>query len=182
MVRGGDAEACSPDGVRRGSVVSVEGVPGAGATSVALELVSAVTAAGEWAAWMGERTLGAEAAAEAGVALERFVVVRGVPPEHRARAVGALVEGLGVVVLDRGSAVRAAEARRLTARVRERRGLLVALGGWPEGAAVRLRAGGGPWRIEAGRLVPRAVEVEAVHRGRTRLLTTEDRARLLAAG
>ena len=40
-----------PNGaLTRGAVVGVEGVPGAGASSVALTLAAAVTAVGEWAA------------------------------------------------------------------------------------------------------------------------------------
>ena len=61
----------------RGAVVGVEGMPGAGATSVALALAAAVTAVGEWAAAVDlDGTLGGRAAAEAGVALDRFAVVR----------------------------------------------------------------------------------------------------------
>jgi len=40
-----------PDGgLRRGSVIALEGAPGTGRTSLALDLVAAVTGAGEWAA------------------------------------------------------------------------------------------------------------------------------------
>src|SRR5437016_128927 len=68
-------------GVRRGSVVEVEGIAGAGATSVAFAIAAAVTAVGEWAAAVDlEGTLGPLAAAAAGVALDRFAVVRRVPP------------------------------------------------------------------------------------------------------
>src|SRR5438105_15327681 len=60
----------------RGVTVTVDGVPGAGATSVALELAAAATATGEWAAAVDlDGTLGGEAAAAAGVAIERFAVV-----------------------------------------------------------------------------------------------------------
>jgi hypothetical protein len=40
---------------------------------------------------------------------------------------------------------RVAEARRLVARVRERGSVLVAVGGWPGEAALRLRAEGSVW-------------------------------------
>ena len=63
-------------------MVGVDGEPGAGASSVAFELAAAVTAVGEWAAAVDlDGSLGGRAAAEAGVALDRFAVVR--PPRAR---------------------------------------------------------------------------------------------------
>src|SRR5262245_21113009 len=71
--------------VARGAVLRVAGRPGAGATTVGFELAAAFTARGEWAVALDLDTtlvpsLGPLAAAEAGVALERFAVVRRVPP------------------------------------------------------------------------------------------------------
>ncbi|MGH8986302.1 MAG: hypothetical protein ACRDY6_20860, partial [Acidimicrobiia bacterium] len=71
--------------LRRGSVVAVGGETGSGATTVALGLAAAATAAGEWAAAVEVESaclglLGGLAAAEAGVALDRFAVARRVPP------------------------------------------------------------------------------------------------------
>src|SRR5262245_26787849 len=78
---GGLRELVPGGALVRGSVVGVDGGPGAGATVVAFELAAAVTASGEWAAAVDlDGTLGARAAEEAGVALERFAVVRRVPP------------------------------------------------------------------------------------------------------
>lgn len=157
-------------GVRRGSVVAVTGEPGAGATTVALTLAAAVTARGEWAAAVDlGGTLGALAAAEAGVALERFAVVR--PPggarglaDRWAAVVAALLDGVGLVIAELPRSVRTADARRLAARARERAAILVPLArddAWPAEAALRLHAPGGPWRIDAGLLAERTVPVVA---------------------
>src|SRR5439155_19199291 len=84
--------------VARGSVLRVTGRPGAGATTVAFELAAACTALGEWAASIDlDTTLGVLAAAEAGVALERFAVVRRPPPARWAAGVAALLDGVSLV-------------------------------------------------------------------------------------
>lgn len=132
--------------LRRGTVVAVGGVVGAGATTVALGLVAAATAAGEWAvAVEGERTgqLGGLAAAEVGVALHRFAVVRGVAPARWATVVAALLDGFALVLAETPPHVRAGDARRLVARARERKTVLVVTRAWPVEAALRLRAEGG---------------------------------------
>ena len=61
-----------PDGLRRGSAV---GVVGPGARSLALALIAEATAAGSWAAVVGDSDLGLAAAAEAGVALAHLAGV-----------------------------------------------------------------------------------------------------------
>jgi hypothetical protein len=164
-------------GVRRGSVVAVDGAPGAGATSVALALAAAVTAAGEWAAAVDlDGTLGALAAGEVGVALDRFAVVRpsgggSWSPDRWATAVAALLDGVSLVIVELPRSVRATDARRLAARARERETILVPLaraGAWPAEAALRLRAVGGAWPgLDAGGgiLVDRTVRVEVEGRG-----------------
>ena len=164
-------------GLRRGSVVAVDGAPGAGATSVVLALAAAVTATGEWAAAVDlDGTLGALAAAEAGVALDRFAVVRpsgggSLSPDRWATMVAALLDGMSLVVAEVPRSVRAADARRLVARAREREVILVpfARGGtWPAEAALRVRATGGAWPgLDAGNgaLADRTVWVEVEGRG-----------------
>jgi hypothetical protein len=135
--------------LRRGSVVAVDGSSGAGTTSVGFALAAAVTRAGEWAAAVDlDGSLGAGAAAEAGVALDRFAVVRRVPPDRWATAVAALIEGVTLVVAELPRTVRAADARRLVARAREREAILVPLGrvaAWPGEATLRIHATGGAW-------------------------------------
>jgi hypothetical protein len=173
--------------LRRGEVVTVEGEVGAGATSIALAFAAAATAAGEWAAAVGiERRgprapgdLGAAAALEAGVALERLAVVRRVPPARWATAVAALLDGVALVLAEVPPSVRAADARRLVARARERSAVLVPVCGpgigWPSDAALRFRAEGGSWPgLEAGDglLAERAVRVRVEGRGAARRART----------
>src|SRR5262245_22748856 len=133
-------------GLRRGSTVALDGPPGAGSTTVALLLAAATTSAGEWAAVVDpDATLGARAAAEAGVALERCAVVRRVPPDRWPAVVSALLDGGAFVVAVVPPGLRPGDARRLTARARERATVLVALGAWPAEAALRIRACGRGW-------------------------------------
>lgn len=164
-------------GLRRGSVVAIDGAPGAGATSVALALVAAATGVGEWAAAVDlDGTLGALAALEAGVVLDRFAVVRptgggSVPADRWATAVAALLDGVSLVVAEVPRSVRAADARRLAARAREREVVLVPLARgtpWPVEAALRMRASGGAWpglAAGSGVLADRTVRVEVEGRG-----------------
>src|SRR5690606_33737437 len=121
-----------------------------GATSLALALAAAVTTAGEWVAAVDlHGTLGALAAAEAGVALDRFAVIRpsgegALPPDRWAATVATLLDGVSLVVAEVPRSVRPADARRLVGRAREREVVLVALArgaAWPAEAALRLRAG-----------------------------------------
>lgn len=133
--------------VQRGTVVAVDGDPGAGATSVALQLAAAATAAGEWAAAIElDASLGGLAAGEAGIALERFAVVRRVPPARWAAVAAALLDGISVVLAEVPAYARMGDTRRLLARARERGAVLVAVGPWPAEAALRLRAEGSVWR------------------------------------
>ncbi len=160
-------------GVQRGSTVAVHGFPGAGATTVALALAAAATAAGEWAAVVDPATspwtLGARAAEAAGVDLERLAVVRRVPADRWGAVIAALLDGITVVVAAVPPHVRLGDARRLVARARERGAVLVAFGAWPVEAAVRLHAGPGGWHgLEAGNglLATRELNVQVEAKGR----------------
>jgi hypothetical protein len=143
----GPLEALLPGGgLQRGTVVAVDGAMGAGATSLVLQLVAAATAVGEWAAAVDvANTFGALAAAEAGVALERLAVVRRVAPNRWGRVVATLLEGVTLVAAIVPGSVRPSDARRLTARARERAAVLVTTGPWPAEAALRLRAETSTW-------------------------------------
>lgn len=132
--------------LQRGTVTVVEGEPGAGATTLALALAGAVSRGGEWVAAVDpDGSLGGLALAEAGIAPERCAVVRRVPPDRWALVVAALLDGVALVVADPPSQVRAADARRLVARARERAAMLVVTGPWPAEAALRLHAEGSTW-------------------------------------
>jgi hypothetical protein len=161
----------------RGGVVRVAGLPGAGVTSLGLELAAACTSAGEWAAAIDpEGTLGMLAAREAGVDLARFAVVRRVPPARWASVVAALLDGVSLVLADapvgragRGG-VGVADARRLVARARERETVLVVVGPWPADAGLTLHARGSEWRAtgEIDHLVEGHVHVHAAARSGAR--------------
>jgi hypothetical protein len=133
-------------GLQRGSVVRIDGPAGSGATSLLLTFLAAATAAGEWAAVVdGDGVFGGLAAAEAGVALDRLAVVRGVPAALYGRVVATLLDGVTVVGATIPRGLRLADARRLEARARERAAVLVAVGSWPGEAALRLRAEHSSW-------------------------------------
>ncbi len=154
----GPLGALLPDGaLQRGTVVTVNGEPGAGATSLALGLAAAATAAGEWAAAVDlPGTLGGLSAYECGVDLSRFAVVREVPNDRWATVIAALLDGVSLVMADVPRGLHTMDARRLVARARERSTVLVMVSAsvqaWPVDAAWRLRAEGGAWPgLEPGR-------------------------------
>jgi hypothetical protein len=155
-------------GLKRGSVVSVTG-----STSLALSVLAGASAQGSWCAAVGLPSLGLAAAAELGVALERFPLV---PSPGRATGAGgwgwvvaALVDAFDVVLARPPAHLKGADARRLTARARERGAVLVLSGnGWPEAAEVQLRVASAVWEGVGqghGRLRARRVEVVAGGRG-----------------
>lgn len=153
-------------GLRRGSTVAV-GV-GSGAGSLLFALLAAASAEGAWAGVVGRPGLGATAAAEAGVRLDRLALV----PDPGADLVGvtaALLDGLDLVVVagPERAGLRAGDRQRLAARARQRGAVLLALGGWP-GADLRLHCTRPRWEgvgRGTGRLRSRRVEVRAEGRG-----------------
>jgi len=159
--------------LQRGTVATVGGEPGSGATSLAFGLAAAATAAGEWAAAVDlPGTLGGLAAAECGVELSRFAVVRGVPNDRWATVVAALLDGVSLVMADVPRGLRAGDARRLVARARERSTVLVMVvpspRAWPADAPLRLWAEGGTWPgLEPGRgvLAARPLQLRIEGRG-----------------
>jgi hypothetical protein len=173
----GDLAGLVPGGaLTRGTVLGVEG---SGATSVGFELAAAVSAVGEWVAVVDlDATTGALAAREAGIALDRFAVVRRVPPARWATVVAALLDGVSLVLAEIPRAVRAGDARRLVARAREREAILVvsppvdAIGAtvtdrWAAGTSLTFRAEHNEWIgvDEAGYLTMRALRVRVDGRG-----------------
>ena len=121
--------------LQRGWVIATGGD---GATSLALAVAAGPSAAGSWVAVVGDPRLGLAAAAEAGVALERLLVVAAAESRAAAEATAALVGSVDVVLV--GSEIRlgTADHRRLAARLRERGSVLIRLGGagvWTGGAS-----------------------------------------------
>ncbi|HUO48853.1 MAG TPA: hypothetical protein VMU09_08480 [Acidimicrobiales bacterium] len=128
--------------VQRGATVVVDG--GQGAVSLALALLATVG----WAAVVGVPDLGVLAAAEMGVPLERLALVPRVEAAQWPTVVGALLDSVDVVVARPPAHLRAGDARRLSARARERGAVLVPLlpgRAWGDGAEVRLVVTGGRW-------------------------------------
>jgi hypothetical protein len=157
--------------LERGSTVAIDGQA---ATSLALALVARTSAAGSWTAAVGLPSLGLVAGAEAGLALERLVVVHDPSPDAWGAVVAALVEAFDVVLVAPTHRVRATDARRLAARSRERGSVLVHLERGPARrpvleADVRLATSGTGWHglgAGHGHLQARRVTVEASGRRR----------------
>ena len=133
------ADVLPQGGLTRGTVVSV-----AGASSLLLGLLAAVTAGGGWAGVVGRPGLGLLAAVEMGADLGRLALVPS-PGADAVDVAAVLLDGLDLVVLDLGGAsVSPSRARGLVARARHRSSVLVVTGGsWP-GAELVLRAEVGP--------------------------------------
>ncbi len=156
-------------GLRRGSTVAVatgRAAPGSGGTSLLLALLSAASRSGSWCAVVGVPTLGALAAAESGIALDRLALVPNPGPEWPT-VVAALIDGVDVVVTAVPGPVSASIASRLAARARQRGSVLVPFGRW-DGADVTLQVQQGMWEglgPGRGRLRRRRVTVMARGRG-----------------
>jgi hypothetical protein len=136
-------------GLQRGGVVTVG--TGDGGTTLGFALLAAASAA-SWCAAVGMADPGMVACAGLGVDLSHLVLVPRPGPSW-AQVTATLFDGMDVVLLRPPGAVRPGVARRLAARARERRGVLVVLGarGWPEGADVQLTVEAGTWQgVEAG--------------------------------
>ena len=119
-------------GLRRGSVVEIA------APSLLFVAMAEALRVGSWAALVGLPTLGLAAARDHGITFERLAVVVAPPVDLAATVVAALVDALDLVVLGPGVVGRAADARRLTARARERESVLLVHGRWPEAVDLRL--------------------------------------------
>jgi hypothetical protein len=160
-----------PDGgLKRGSVVAVEG-----SRLLMLALLGEASKAGAWIAAIGFPELGITAAHEAGIVLERLVLVPD-PGTKWLEVMGVLIDGMQIVVAQAPpGGVTDAQARTLTARARQRgtvlipigRGLLRAgLSGWPSPDLVVERTGGRWHGIGMGHGRLRWMEAEITSRGR----------------
>jgi hypothetical protein len=164
-----------PDGgIRRGSVVAVSGP---GATLLALAVAAGPSAAGSWTAVVGDPAMGLAAAFEAGVALERLLVVDPGDAESWATAMAALVGAVDIVVVGPGRR-RPGATRRITSRLRERGSVVVTIGGsWAPGADMALSVDRAEWvglGEGHGALRSRLVTVRAEGRGASARLRTID--------
>jgi hypothetical protein len=168
--------ALLPDGLRRGSTVSVSG-----SISLLLALLGTASAEGAWCALVGFPRISAEAAREYGIDLTRFAIVP-VPdraPSAWVTAVGALLDAVDIVAARPPTArggLAPADIRRLAARARSKDAVLMPFvpdeparpgAAWP-GADVRLHASDGVWAGIGngdGRLHARRIEVSAGGKG-----------------
>lgn len=108
--------------LQRGTTVAVGGV---GAASLALAVAAGPSGGGSWVATVGLPALGLVATAELGVAFERLAVIAEPPASQWGSVVASLIGAFDVVLVAVPRVVRAAEARRLAARSRERGTVLV---------------------------------------------------------
>jgi hypothetical protein len=160
-------------GLRRGATVAVAtgsstgGTIQSGAASLVLALVAEASRSGSWCAMVGVPTFGALAAADAGIALDRFALVPNPGPEWAA-VVAALIDGVDVVITAVPGTVSASVASRLAARARQRGSVLVPYGGRWEGADITLQVTRSAWEglgQGRGRLRRRQVTISARGRG-----------------
>jgi hypothetical protein len=157
--------AVLPDGLRRGSTVSVSG-----SLSLLLALLGAASADGAWCALVGFGPISAEAAREYGIELRRLALVP-TPGEGWTTAVGALLDAVDIVAARPPTGRRGlvpGDVRRLAARARSKDAVLVPYTDSWAGADVRLTAREGTWTgigAGSGRLRARRVQVEAGGRG-----------------
>jgi hypothetical protein len=159
--------------LRRGSTIGIA-ASGPAATSLLLALLVEASRRGSWCAVVGLPTLGVMAAAEAGIALDRFALVPTPGPDWPT-VVAALLDGFDIVVVQGpaaaahrtgASAISSAIASRLAARARQRGGVLVPHGPWPAVDLV-LDAVDPVWHgIEAGRGRLRGRQLTVTARGR----------------
>ena len=138
---------------------------GSGSTSLLLALLAAASSAGSWCAVVGVPTLGALAAAESGIALDRLALVPDPGPEWPT-VVAALIDGVDVVVIAVPGQVSPSITSRLVARARQRGCVLMPYGRW-DGADVTLQVTQGHWEgLGAGHGRLRRRKVTIVARGR----------------
>ncbi len=140
--------------------------------SLALAVAAGPVAAGAWLATVGCEELCLVSAEQAGVALQRTVLVEQPPKASWGTVVAALVDAFEVVLVSGSYRVGARDARRLLSRARERGSVVIDVGGiWPEAHDVSLEATGQVWSgigVGHGSLATRRVLVEVSGRRGTR--------------
>ncbi len=148
-------------GLPRGSVVA------AGRWSLlCLALAAGASAAGAWCAVAGVPQLGVVAAADAGLDLDRMLLIAE-PGRSWPQVVASLLDGCELVLLQPPDRPSAQVRRRLEAAVRRFGGVLVVAGDW-DGAQTRLLVARQEWAgigTGHGRLRARRVQVVSEGRG-----------------
>ncbi len=149
-----------PDGLARGSVISVEG-----STSLMLALAATASHQGSWTAILGMPAVGVVAAARRGFDLGRLVLVPH-PGTQVVEAAGAAVDGMDVTLVGPRVALSEADRRRLASRARERGSVILAAGPWT-GAHTTMTVERSAWRglgAGEGRLRERDLSVAVAGR------------------
>lgn len=137
-----------------------------GSSSLLLALLAASQQDGDWIAVVGMPELGLLAAVDAGVAIDRLVVVLDVAGRG-AETIAALLDGMAYVVAGPAAGLAPADRRRLTARARERGSGIVSTGEW-EHAALRLHATARWSGVDAGAGYLKRCELDVDRQGRGR--------------
>jgi hypothetical protein len=150
-------------GLRKGATVAA-----VGSNSLLLVLLAEAMATGSTAAVVGLPDLNLVAAREGyGIDLARLALVPD-PGEQWQSAVGALIDGLDLIVVAASGSVQDGDARALMARARRRGCVLVPTRPWP-GCDLMLSAGSSRWcglGAGRGRLRLQEMTVTAAGRGR----------------
>jgi len=127
-------------GLQKGSSIGFEGV---GSTSVALALAASVLDDNRWMAIIGFEEIGLLAASELGVRMDRLLLIATTGQADLVPTAAALVEAVDIIALCPRRRVGLRDARRLTARARERGTVLFHLdggAGWPEAMHLNITA------------------------------------------
>ncbi|MGI9624014.1 MAG: hypothetical protein ACR2PK_14350, partial [Acidimicrobiales bacterium] len=118
-----------PDGLKQGSVVGTDGVA---ALSLGLAVAAGPVESGSWVATIGCDELNAVAAEQAGVNLHRMILVAQPPRDNWGSVAAALIDAFDVILISGRYPIRSRDASRLTARVRERGGVIIDVANsWP---------------------------------------------------
>ena len=165
-------------GLPRGAVITVTGGQdsetgarrsGGGAGTLAFALLAAASATGSWCAAVGTGDPGILAIAELGVDLDHLALVPW-PGSAWPEVAALLIDDMDVVLVCPPGRVRPGVARRLAARARQRRAVLVIQAGretWPGGHDVQLTVEAGTWEgMDRGHGHLRERHVEVVTSGR----------------
>ncbi|HXQ62692.1 MAG TPA: hypothetical protein VN796_10180 [Acidimicrobiales bacterium] len=161
-------------GLQRGAVIAVDAGDGTsgnggGAGTLAFALLAAASAAGSWCAAVGTGHPGILAIAELGVDLDRLALVP-IPGSAWPEVTAILVDDMDVVLVCPPGRVGSGVARRLVARARQKRTVLVVRAGrgaWPEGPDIQLTVEEGKWvGVDRGHGHLEGRHVEVVTSGR----------------
>ncbi|QIM16783.1 hypothetical protein G7067_10800 [Leucobacter insecticola] len=115
-----------------------------GSQQLALSMLSAASASGEWCGVIGCPTFSAEAATSLGIALERLILIPA-PGADALALSGTLSEILTVVLLMLPTRPSHRDVERISARLREHGTALIVAGDWPHPES-SLRVTASRWR------------------------------------